>query len=281
MTPSTPEPSSGMNLALSRRAWLAISLVAAACFNAACATSAPADVIADFDFTGNDYVANPSNPAGANTGLNLTSGADAPLGISVSSIQFSDSLDETAALGNWADDYDDALGFSTDANADRDFNAADQVVYFDVAVSLGYRLDLETLDFDSLKTRGDNATGSTVTHTVFINPIGDPMGGLAGEFPFAATRAHDHSADGQPGAETTGENFSTGRWSAGPIDLTSFRGLSGKNTVAIRMYSSDGSDRDFGIDNIRLSGQVVAIPEPGAASWLVIGSIAMALRRRR
>ncbi|MCA9141050.1 MAG: hypothetical protein KDB00_29975, partial [Planctomycetales bacterium] len=53
-------------------------LVGLAC--AAGGTRASADVIANFDFEGNDYVEDAQNTLGANTGLNLNSSAAAIAG---------------------------------------------------------------------------------------------------------------------------------------------------------------------------------------------------------
>ena len=185
-----------------------------------------------------------------------------------------------------ANDYDGALGFSTDVNADRGFSTTDQTVYFRIDVTSGYALDLQSLEFESLKSRGNNATGSRVTHVVFFDPSGDPaIDGLLGDVDFLAARAHDHFDHGQPQAESTGGDFSTGRWQAGPIDLSSQTGLTGTHTIAIRSYSSDAQDRDFGIDSILLQGTVTAVPEPSGSIivvlFLVFGATSSFGRHRR
>ncbi|MDV6034176.1 MAG: hypothetical protein F9B45_29595 [Phycisphaera sp. RhM] len=242
-------------------------------------------MIAQFDFEGNDYVAEPSNTPGFNTGLNLSSGASV-LGTSVGQLQFSPGLDPTAALGNWADHYDNALGFSTDVNNDRDFLTADQTVFFQVEVQSGFLLDLESFRFDTLKTRGTNTDDARLTYSVFLNPAGDPsVDGLIGDFDFLpnGNGAHDHFADGVAGAETTGPSFSTGRHAVGPIDLSANQNLTGTQTIAIRLYGSagNGNDQDFGIDSLVLRGQVTAIPEPACTVVLLLGIAASTCRRRR
>jgi hypothetical protein len=247
------------------------------------APSAEAAVIAQFDFDGNNYVADPANPTGANQNLDLTSSAPGIIGVSVSDIQFSPGLDATAALGQWADAYDGALGFSTDVNDDRLLNETDQAVFFRVTLQPGATMSLDALNFDTLKTRGNNATGSRLTYSVFVNPAGDPaVDGLVGNFDPDFQSAHDHFDSGQPGAETTGENFSTGRDSAGPIDLSEFQNLSGTNTFAIRLYGSeDDTDLDFGLDRIILTGSVTAIPEPTSLAFLSSLTVVSITRRRR
>ena len=243
-----------------------------------------AEIIAAYTFDGNDYVADPSNRAGANTSLDLLNKAVPVIGVTSSEIRFSPGIDPTAALGFAADDYDGALGFSSDANDDRGFATTGQAIFFQVNVQAGATLNLESLDFDSLKTRGDNATGSRVTHTIFVNPPGDPsIDGLAGSFDFLLARAHSHVAPGHTG-QSFGGNFTTGRWQADTVDLSSFRDLTGVNTFAIRIHADDGLDRDFGIDNIVLRGQVfgvTAIPEPGGLFAMSLVSGAVWLRRRR
>lgn len=245
---------------------------------------ARAEVIAQYTFEGNDYVADPSNRAGANTSLDLLNKAVPVIGVTASEIRFSPGIDPTAALGFAADDYDGALGFSSDVNDDRNFATTGQSIFFQVNVQAGATLNLESLDFDSLKTRGDNATGSRVTHTIFVNPAGDPSAdGLAGDFDFLLARAHSHVAPGETG-QSFGDNFTTGRWEADTVDLSSFQDLTGVNTFAIRIHSSEGLDRDFGIDNVVLRGQVfgvTAIPEPQALLAFWLGSSAILLRRRR
>lgn len=242
-----------------------------------------ADVIASFEFDGNDYTAEPNNTTGFNTNLNLASSVSVT-GLSLGVLQFSPNLDPTAALGFAADDFDNALGFSTDANDDRNLLTSNQVVYFDIDVDSGYKLGLQSLSFESLKTRGNNATGSRVTYSIFANPAGDPsVDGLIGDLDFVTSLAHDHFADGESGAESTGGSFTTGRWNTGPVDLSQPRlqELTGSNRIAIRMYASDGADRDFGIDNLVLNGQVTAIPEPAGTCLLLLGIAATACRRRR
>ncbi len=242
-----------------------------------------ADVIARFDFEGNDYTTDTRNPTGFNTGLNLSNSATVA-GTSISDLQFSRNLDPTAALGFAADDYDNALGFSSDQNDDRSLESSNQVVYFDVNVHVGFKLNLQSLSFDSLKTRGGNANDARVVYSIFVNPEGDPaVDGLLGDTDFLTSVAHDHYAPGQPDAESTGEDFSTGRWNTGPIDLSGRQGLAGINTIAIRLYGSEGgsSDQDFGIDNLILSGEVTAIPEPACTTVLLLGIAAPTYRRRR
>ena len=241
-----------------------------------------ADVIAEFSFDGNTYIADPSNADGANTSLNLANGAAAVIGVSsISDLQFSPNLDADAALGFAAPNYNNALGFSTDVNNDRDFLTASQTVYFDVHVQSGYRLNLDSIQFDSLKTRAGNATGSRVTHSVFVNPLDDPaINGLSGAIDFVTIVAHDHFDPLQAGAESTGPNFSTGRYQVPAIDLSGFQNLTGTNTIAIRLYGSEGSDRDFGIDELIVHG-AIAVPEPSGASLLLAtGTLGMLLRRR-
>lgn len=242
-----------------------------------------AAVIADFRFDGNTYSVDPSNATGANTGLHLASSVMAQPGIaSVSDLQFSAGLDPTAALGFGATEYNDALGFSTDVNADRNLLTSNQTIYFDIGVQSGYRLNLESLSFDSLKTRAGNDTGSRVTHSIFVNPAGDPsLDGLAGAIDFVQNLAHDHFAPGESGAESTGADFSTGRWATGPVSLTGFGNLTGSNRIAIRLYASEGLDRDFGIDNLVLVGEAVSVPEPGMVGVLFAISAAMTTVRRR
>ncbi|MEO1530361.1 MAG: PEP-CTERM sorting domain-containing protein, partial [Planctomycetota bacterium] len=193
-------------------------------------------------------------------------------------------IDPTAALGFAADHYDGALGFSTDANNDRAFATTGQTIFFQVNVQDGATLNLEALDFVSLKTRGDNRTGSRVTHTLFVNPTGDPaVDGLAGDFDFLLAQAHSHVATGETG-QSFGDNFTTGRWQANTVDLSAFEDLTGVNTIAIRMHASEGLDRDFGIDNIVLRGRVfgaTAIPEPSTALVLLLGSSVLFGRRKR
>ena len=153
-----------------------------------------------------------------------------------------------------------------------------------MTVQSGFILDLHSLSFDSLKTRGNNATGSRVTYSIFVNPAGDPsVDGLVGDVDFVTNLAHDHFAIGQSGAESTGGSFTTGRWSAGPVDLSGNQGLTGSNRLAIRIYGSDGgsADQDFGIDNLILNGQVTAIPEPTSLGWMLLGAAVLTCRRRR
>ncbi|QDV47331.1 hypothetical protein Enr13x_72400 [Stieleria neptunia] len=242
---------------------------------------AEADVIARFDFQGNDYTDDPSNTLGANTGLNLSNNAFVA-GTTISDLQFSPNLNPTAALGFGAEAYDDALGFSTDRNDDRSFADTNQAVYFEVDVQIGFRLNLESLSFDSLKTRGTNIDDASVTYSLFVNPAGDPaINGLRGATDFVRNLSHDHYAPGEPQAESTGGSFSTGTWNTGPLDLSDFQGLTGTNTVALRLYGSEGVDQDFGIDNLILSGQVTAIPEPTGTCVLLLGIAASTYRRRR
>ncbi|WP_167546589.1 PEP-CTERM sorting domain-containing protein [Stieleria maiorica] len=244
---------------------------------------AQADVIARFEFEGNDYTTETSNPSGFNTGLNLSSSVS-NAGVTVSELQFSRNLDPTAALGFAADDYDNALGFSTDENDDRSLEFTNQVVYFDVNVHVGFRLNLQSISFDSLKTRGTNTSGARVTYSLFVNPEGDPaVDGLLGDTDFLTNVAHDHHAPGEAGAESTGEDFSTGRWNTGPIDLNGVQAAAGTNTFALRLYGSEGatSDQDFGIDNLILSGQVTAIPEPATTAVILLSITAASWRRRR
>lgn len=244
-----------------------------------------AEVIAQFDFDGNNYVVDTANPLGSNTGLQL-SGDLGLAGIAVTQLQFSPGLDPTAALGFGAADYNNALGFSTDVNNDRDFLTADQTVFFQVEVQSGFLLDLESFRFDTLKTRGTNTDDARLTYSVFLNPAGDPsVDGLIGDFDFLpnGNGAHDHFADGVAGAETTGPSFSTGRHAVGPIDLSANQNLTGTQTIAIRLYGSagNGNDQDFGIDNLVLRGQVTAIPEPACTAVLLLGIAASTCRRRR
>lgn len=244
---------------------------------------ASADVVARFDFEGNDYVADPSNTSASNTGLNLTSSA-AVTGLSIGQLQFSPGLDPTAALGFAADDYDNALGFSTDVNNDRDFLTSDQTVFFQVEVQSGFLLDLESFSFETLKTRGTNPDDARLTYSVFLNPAGDPaVDGLIGDLDFVHNDAHDHYADGVSGAETTGLSFTTGRHAVGPIDWSANQSLTGTQTIAIRLYASAGNanDQDFGIDSLILRGQVTAIPEPGTALALMLLFDAVAMVRRK
>ena len=107
-----------------------------------------------------------------------------------------------------------------------------------------------------------------MTHAVFVDPSGDPsIDGLVGDVDFLRAVNHDHTGPGESGSESQGGDFTTGRSQVGPIDLTSFQGLTGTHTVAIRSYASDGLDRDFGVDSIVLHGNVTAVPEP---SWLAV-----------
>lgn len=241
------------------------------------------DTIASFQFEGNTYTEDPSNNPGFNVGLNLSNSA-LPLGgiLAVSDLRFSPNLDPTAGLGFGAPQYNDALGLSANANSDFGLLTTSQTVYFDVDIQSGFRLNLESLNFDSLKTRAGNARGSRVTHSIFVNPVGDPsVDGLEGDFDFIQNVAHDHFATGEAGAESTGPSFSTGRWSAGPIGLSSFQNLTGTTRVAIRLYSDEQLNRDFGLDNIVLSGNAVAIPEPGSFFALAFFASGVAFRRRR
>ena len=240
--------------------------------------TATAAVLADFTFTGNDYTADASN-ANTSVPLNLSSSVT-PSGLTIGDIQFSSGLNPLAALGFAADDYDDALGFSTDVNNDRGFATTDQTLFFTVDVQSGRTLNLDTLVFDSLKTRGSNETGSRVTHAVFINPAGSPQGGLADDADIVFAQSHDHLGIGQPGAESAGPNFSTGRWTIPTIDLSANAGLTGTQTIAIRTYSSDGDDRDFGIDNLRLTGTVSAVPEPGSLMLMLMLTMFASARQR-
>ncbi|MCS7468968.1 hypothetical protein NZK35_20130 [Stieleria sp. ICT_E10.1] len=219
--------------------------------------------------------------------MNLSNSA-AVLGTNIGQLQFSPGLDPTAALGSWADHYDNALGFSTDVNNDRNFLTSDQTIFFQVEVQSGFLLDLESLSFETLKTRGSDAAGDTNTarldYTLFLNPAGDPaVDGLIGNTDFVFRNAHDHFADGVFGAETTGPSFSTGRHAVGPIDLSTNQNLTGTQTIAIRLYGSagNGNDQDFGIDNLVLRGQVTAIPEPACTAMLLLGIAASTCRRRR
>ena len=242
--------------------------------------NARAEVVAEFRFEGNDYTPNPNNVIGGNQTLFFESMAGPLTGINVSSLQTSPGLDPTATLGFAANDYDNALGFSTDVNADRNLATTDQTVFFNVDIEAGFQLSLESLEFDSLKTRGANATGSRVTHAIFVNPDGDPsVEGLAGDFDFLLLRNHDHTAAGQ-GGESIGDAFSTGRWAAGPIDLSPFQDLTDTATIAIRMNSSDGSDRDFGIDNLILRGTVTAVPEPAMVGPFALAGLWFWRRKR-
>ncbi|WP_182865559.1 hypothetical protein [Stieleria mannarensis] len=253
------------------------------CFLLGSSQALDADVIARFEFQGNDYTTETSNPSGFNTGLNLSNNASVA-GVTVSDLQFSRNLDPTAALGFAADDYDDALGFSTDENDDRSLEFTNQVVYFDVNVHVGFRLNLQSISFDSLKTRGANTDDARVTYSLFVNPAGDPaVDGLLGDTDFLTNVAHDHGAAGDTEAESTGEDFSTGRWNTGPIDLSGVQAVAGVNTIALRLYGSEGatSDQDFGIDNLVLSGQVTAIPEPATTTVLLVSIAAASYRRRR
>nr|WP_143548354.1 hypothetical protein [Rhodopirellula sp. SM50] len=214
------------------------------------------------------------------------SNSAAVLGTNIGQLQFSPGLDPTAALGSWADHYDNALGFSTDVNSDRDFSTTDQTAFFQVDVQSGFLLDLESFSFETLKTRGTNTDDARLTYSVFLNPAGDPsVDGLVGDFDFvpSGNGAHDHFADGVPGAETTGPSFSTGRLAVGPIDLSANQNLTGTQTIAIRLYGSagNGNDQDFGIDNLVLRGQVTAIPEPACTAVLLLGIAASTCRRRR
>ena len=249
-----------------------------------CGTTVRAEILAHYSFDQNDYEADPSNRIGANTSLDLLNKAVPVVGVSASEILFSPGIDPSAALGFAADHYDGALGFSSDVNDDRNFATTGQSIFFQLNVQDGATMSLEALEFVSLKTRGGNATGSRVTHTIFVNPAGDPtMDGLAGDFDFLLARAHSHVAPGEAG-QSVGDNFTTGRWQADSVDLTSFQDLTGLNTIAIRMHSSEGLDRDFGIDEIVVHGRVsgaTAIPEPGGIFALCLASTALYIRRRR
>lgn len=243
-------------------------------------------MIAQFEFTGNDYADDAANTTGANTGLDLANSAATIGGVSVTDIMFSPLVDETAALGFAANDYDGALGLSTDVNSDRDFGTADQTIFFRFTVPVGSSVDLDELSFESLKTRGNNATGSRVTHTVFVNPLNNPaIDGLIGDSDFIVAVNHDHEAppgpDDEPSdAESTGENFTTGRWQT-TINLTSQTNLTGTNTIAFRSYASEGLDRDFGLDTIVLRGTVTAVPEPSSCLFVAAMLCAPTIRRRR
>jgi hypothetical protein len=148
----------------------------------------------------------------------------------------------------------------------------------------GYRLDLESLSFDSLKSRGFEPQAARVSYAVFINPAGDPsVDGLLGDFDFVYNSADDHGAPGTFGAETVGASFSTGRWtlSVPESPLNAQQNLTGTQTIAIGLYGSPGVDQDFGIDNLLVTGQLSAIPEPGCVAVLLFAIAVMAGRRRR
>ena len=247
------------------------------------ASISQAAVIAQYTFDGNNYEADPSNPAGANTGLDLTNKAFPLVGVTASEIKFSPGIDPSMALGFAADHYDGALGFSTDGNSDRSFITTDQAIFFTVSLAPGVTVDLTSLNFDSLKTRGGNdSSRSSVTHAIFVNPPIDPaINGLAGRFDFLAAKSHEHLQPGQGNAESTGDAFTTGRWEAGPVNLTQFQGLTGVNTFAIRMNSNEALDRDFGIDNIVLMGNVTTVPEPNALAALLAITAGTTCYRRR
>ncbi|WP_197454539.1 hypothetical protein Pla52nx_001246 [Stieleria varia] len=241
-----------------------------------------ADVLARFAFDGNNYTDDATNTLGANTGLNLSNDAPAIGGLTVTELLFSPGLDPSAALGFAANDFDNALGFSTDVNSDRDFSLADQTVFFRFSVAPGFAADLETFSFDSLKARGGNTTGARVTHTVFYDPAIDPaVDGLVGDLDFIVSRNHDHTGPGEAGAESTGGNFTAGRWSVDPIDLSSQTGLTGTHTIAIRSYASVGVDQDFGLDNLVLTGTVSAVPEPSTVFCITALSAGMLCRRKK
>ena len=269
-----------------------MKLVFAACLVIClvCVGSARAEIIARFDFEGNDYTANAANLSGANTNLNLTSSVSVT-GVTVGQLGFSPGLDATASLGFAADQFDNALGFSNDVNNDRSFISTNQAVFFRFDVEPGFTVDLESIQFDSLKTRGPQTEqGARVTYAVFVNPATDPaVTGLMTDFNFLSpSRSHTHFHDNDPPSSSgsRGASFSTGRLSVDPFDASAHQGLSGTNTIAIRLFSDEDpdsvldQDRDFGIDNLVLTGTVTAIPEPSVFSALFASVCCLACRRR-
>ena len=276
---------------------------------AAIASSAQAAVLAQFEFTGNDYSARQSdgsfgpqmvgstslNNSAANTGGFTTSG----LGLS-SGLQVDWSPNSSGNPNSTTGPFDDTLGIrSADAttinggpngpysiparNTDRSFNTTDQTVFFTVTVNPGFELNLTNLTFDSLNSRGSGTSTARVTHSFFVNPSEDPsVNGLAGVTPLANS-SHDHGAVGGVGVggsalESEGGDFSVGTFNVN-YDLTgaAFQGLTGTQTFAIRLYNNQA--RDFGMDNIILNGDVVPVPEP--SSFLLTGLAGLALLRRR
>ncbi len=255
-------------------------------------STASAAVVAKFSFTGSNYThtpgADPDAPTssgvrGTNTVLDLKNSADPDEAIlAVSDIKTSAALDLTAGLSALANDYDGALGFSRALHSDTLFDGTDQTIFFTITVAPGKALELTAIRLTSLKSRGTNATGARTTHSVFINPNGDPASGLINQADMAINYGQNHFAVGEAGANTTGPDNSTGRHPLpGLLPTQAAQGvlvpnaaqpvhtnLTGTVTIAIRTYGVDAAD--WGLDEIEVEGTLSdAIPIPaGTTVWL-------------
>jgi len=132
---------------------------------------------------------------------------------------------------------------------------------FTVTVNAGYELDLTQLQYDYVAAQ---------PYEFYVGVYSDKTGFTNG--------------DGLYERENDQNNGTTYTYNDETVSLSSISALQGlTGTTEFRFYVSDGSTsttRIFNFDDITLSGDVSAIPEPGAALLGSLGLLALLHRRR-